>query len=102
MSALFCCSSINPYRPRRLDHEAEFTAFSRWSGIHKSSPALNDSSAVINTAPYAIQLVRQINHRSLESVRYFVTASNGLDFIELNGDDLIEANFEKVNSYLTT
>ena len=102
MSTIFCCSSISPYRPRLLDHEAKFTAFTRWASIHKSSLAVDDGSTlIINSASYAVQLVRQINYGPQESIRYFVPASNGSDFTEATEDDLVESNFEKLNSYLT-
>lgn len=100
MSALFfCCSSISPYRPRQLDHEAKFTTFMRWAGLQTTSPVPVDG-LLISSAPYAIQLVRQINYGPLESIRYFVPASNGSDFAEATEGDLLESNFEKLNSYL--
>ncbi|KAI9801895.1 MAG: hypothetical protein M1833_002209 [Piccolia ochrophora] len=100
MSALFCCSSISPFRPRLLDHEAKFAAFTRWASDQKSSVALDDGpDFIINSAPYAVQLVRQINYGPQESIRYFVPTSSGSDFSERTEDDLIESNFEKLNSY---
>lgn len=100
MSAtIFCCSSISPYRPRRLDHEAKFTAFTRWAHLQKPSAVLDDGSAsIIDSAPYAVQLVRQINYGPQESIRYFVPAGDGSNFLEAAEDDLVKSNFEKLNS----
>ena len=54
MSAIFCCSSISPYRPGLLDHEAKFTAFMCWASLHKSSLAVDDESAsTVNSAASA-------------------------------------------------
>ena len=102
MSAIFCCSSISPYRPRLLDHEAKSKAFMRWASLHKSSLSVDDESALtVNSAPYAVQLVRQVNYGPQESIRYFVPAKNDSDFTETTEDILVESNFEKLNSYLT-
>jgi hypothetical protein len=101
MSAIFCCSSISPYRPRQLDHEAKFTAFTTWAYLHKSSPALADGSdSIAKGAPYAVQLLKQINYGPQESIRYFVPGRDGSDFTETTEDDLIKSNFEKLNTYL--
>ena len=99
MSALFCCSSISPFRPRHLDHEAKFTTFMRWTSLLTTSLVPVDDS-LVSGAPYAVQLVKQINYGPQESIRYFVPASNGSDFAEATEDDLLESNFEKLNSYL--
>ena len=56
--------------------------------------------SLVSTAPYAVQLVKQINYGPQESIRYFVPASNGSDFAEAEEDDLLTSNFEKMNSYL--
>ena len=99
MSALFCCSSISPYRPRQLDHEAKFTTFMCWAGLQTTSPVPVDD-LLMSSAPYAVQLVRQINYGPVELIRYFVPASSGSDFAEATEDDLVESDFEKLNSYL--
>ncbi|KAL9130055.1 MAG: hypothetical protein Q9217_001659 [Psora testacea] len=98
MSAIFCCSSISPYRPRQLDHQAKFRAFMRWAGLQTTTLVPVDGS-LVGSAPYAIQLVRQINYGPQESIRYFVLASNGSDFVEAIEDDLLKSNFDKLNSY---
>ncbi len=107
-STIFCCTNLQPYRPRTLDHELKFTDFMCWAKrVTPSSecdaatkPAIKSSTA--NNFPYAIQLVRQVNYGELESKRYFVPIDKGLsgirDFLELNEQDLINANFAKVNS----
>ncbi|KAH8746886.1 hypothetical protein BGZ57DRAFT_1011139 [Hyaloscypha finlandica] len=84
MSAIFCCLSISPYRPRHV-------------GSSTTRLTLGDSSSLVSSAPYAIQLVRQINYGPQESIRYFVPASNG--FAEATENDLLNSNFHKVNSY---
>ncbi|MCJ1241960.1 hypothetical protein MMC14_009967, partial [Varicellaria rhodocarpa] len=99
MSAIFCCSSISPYRPRQLDHEAKFRIFMRWASLQTTSLVPVDGS-LVGRAPYAIQIVRQINYGPQESIRYFVPASNGSDFAEATEDDLLKSNFDKLNSYL--
>jgi len=74
----------------------------RWARLHKSSLAVDDESAsTLNSAPYAVQLVRQVNYGPQESIRYFFPAKNGSDFTETTEDNLVESNFEKLNSYLT-
>ena len=99
-TTIFCCSSVSPYRPRRLDHETKFTAFTRWALVQKSYPPVdNGSTSTLNGALYAVQLVRQINYGPQESIRYFVPASDGSNFAEATEDDLIKSNFEKLNSY---
>ncbi|RYP42426.1 hypothetical protein DL768_010347 [Monosporascus sp. mg162] len=99
MPDVFCCSDIEPYRPRRLDHEPKFTAFLGWAGRPTTSLAPTDGGPLASGAPYAVQIVRQINFGPQESIRYFVPASNGSDFVEATEDDMLKANFEKLNSY---
>ncbi|KAK4210628.1 hypothetical protein QBC37DRAFT_447851 [Rhypophila decipiens] len=94
MSAVFCCPSISPFRPRQLDHELKFSAFMKWA---KKEPSPGSDSSLVPSAPYAIQVVKQVNYGPQESIRYFVP--NDLEFREATEDALLEANFEKVNSY---
>lgn len=102
MATIFCCSSISPYRPRPLDHDDKFATFMRWTTSHKPSADVNDDfSTTVETAPYAVQLVRQVNFGPQESIRYFVPAIGGSHFTETTEDSLIKSNFEKLNSYLT-
>lgn len=99
MSAIFCCSSISPYRPRQLDHEPKFKSFVYWAGLQTTALVPLDGSFV-SSAPYAIQLVKQVNYGPKESTRYFFPASNGSDYAESTENDLLASNFEKVNSYV--
>jgi hypothetical protein len=87
LGAFLCCSSISPYHPRRLDHEAKFDAFMQWADLQTTSLVSGDGSSLVSSAPYAIQLVRQINYGPQESIRYFVPASDGFDFAEAIEDD---------------
>ncbi|KAH7205372.1 uncharacterized protein BKA55DRAFT_530727 [Fusarium redolens] len=99
MSAIFCCPDIKPYRPRWLDHEPKFTAFLRWANHLTTPPATENDFSVVSNAPYAVQLVRQVNYGPQEAIRYFVPAQNGSIFVETTEIDLVNANFEKLNSY---
>ena len=99
MSAVFCCSKIEPYRPRRLDHESKFVAFMTWIG-NTTTPLLpRHEHLSISNAPYAVQIVRQVNFGAQESIRYFIPVDGESHFAEATEDDLLEANFEKLNSY---
>lgn len=102
MAACFCCDSIQPYRNQRLDHEPKFTSFMEWaSGSGPSASGDTQSSHDLNEMdpPFAVQLVRQVNFGPLESKRYFVPVSKDLEaFVEITEDDLIAANFQKLNS----
>jgi hypothetical protein len=104
MSSLFCCGSVKPYRPARLLHEDKFKAFMAWAEFLKdSSPFIGDGAEkvdlIVLQPPYAIQLVRQINYGPLESKRYFIPVKgNDDEFTEVVEDDLIHANFQKLNS----
>ncbi|KAM7191214.1 hypothetical protein V8F20_009392 [Naviculisporaceae sp. PSN 640] len=93
MSAMFCCSSITPFRPRYLDHEAKFSAFIKWAG---KEPAPDSDSSLVPSAPYAIQVVKQVNYGPQESIRCFVPCHS--NFKEATEDALVEANLKKVNS----
>lgn len=103
MSSTFCCESIKPYKPRRLDHESKFTAFMNWAQDTNADaqPEENadDSTSKLTNAPYAVQLVRQINFGPLESKRYFIPLGGDEGpFNEIFENDLVEANFKKLNS----
>lgn len=98
MPSLFCCDSIKPYRPQGLSHESKFVQFMNWT---KSTPeaALPTSSVdLVEMEPdFVVQLVRQVNFGPLESKRYFVRTEPD-KFIEVSENDLIQANFQKLNS----
>jgi hypothetical protein len=55
----------------------------------------------LNEPLYAVQLVRQVNYGALESRRYFIVVK-GKDepFLEVSERELIEANFQKLNSWV--
>lgn len=99
MSSLFCCSSIQGYRPQRLQHQDKFTKFMAWASFPKTaSAAVEEVDLNALDVPYVVQLVRQVNYGPLESKRYFASTRASDDFIEVVEDDLIRANFQKLNS----
>lgn len=64
----------------------------------RSAEAGQANLAKLNS-PFAVQLVRQVNYGPLESKRYFVPLEGGEnEFREVVEDDLIKANFQKLNS----
>ena len=75
-----------------------------WAEFLKdSSPSIGDGAEkvdlIVLQPPYAIQLVQQINYGPLESKRYFIPVkANDDEFTEVVEDDLIHANFQKLNS----
>lgn len=97
MAELFCCLAIKPYRPRRLDHEAKFDRFMQWAKYASSDPS--DSFHLNSNLEYAVQFVKQVNFGPQESIRYFTPAGGDSGFIEITENNLLEANFEKLNSY---
>ncbi|KAJ5433674.1 mfs multidrug transporter [Penicillium cf. griseofulvum] len=101
MTSIFCCLSIKPYRQQKLDHEEKFKAFMQWitSG---SFPTLDRISLRADTVPYVLQLVRQVNFGPQEFIRYFAPTGTGSEFVEITENTLLEWNFKKLNSYLTS
>ncbi|KAI1865505.1 hypothetical protein JX265_006348 [Neoarthrinium moseri] len=101
MSSLFCCGSIQPFRPQYLIHQSKFTTFLDWSAFPKTSSLQREVNNLDDIKPECvIQLVRQVNYGPLESTRYFVKVDNREEpFIEIVEKDLVNANFEKLNSY---
>ncbi|KAI1635291.1 hypothetical protein F4809DRAFT_614630 [Biscogniauxia mediterranea] len=101
MSVLFCCDSIKPYRPQYISHEEKFTTFMKWASYPKEVPPNEDKVSLDELkTPFVIQLVRQVNYGSLESRRYFARVKDqDEDFVEVDEDALIQANFQKLNSY---
>jgi hypothetical protein len=104
MDSIFCCSSFEPFKPRIIDNEAKFKAFLNWARALQA----NSLRTVLN-APrdlqlsggscFVVQVVRQVNYGPLESKRYFAkTESRDVPFNEVTETDLINANYEKVNS----
>lgn len=102
MTSIFCCASIQPYRPRRIIHEDKFTIFIGWAAFpRESSPDNSTQDHFSPTPPFAIQLVRQVNFGPLEAKRYFVPqAGQDAGFVEVQEQALIEANFEKLNAHV--
>lgn len=104
MPSLFCCGSVKPYRPTRLLHEDKFKTFMAWAEFPMgSSPSTDDGAGKVDLAAlkpsYAIQLVRQVNYGPLESKRYFIPVEGrDNEFVEVVEDDLVQANFQKLNS----
>jgi len=103
MSSLFCCASIQPYRPKRLLHEAKFTTFISWAQFSRTAApgtSNNEKIDLVELKPdFAVQLVQQVNYGRLESKRYFIPVDGKDDeFIEVLENDLIQANFQKLNS----
>ena len=105
MSEILCCTELKPYKPKRVDHELKFSDFMKWT---KSSAPIAPATVPDATAlppdasAYVIQVVRQKNFGALEWKRYFrsVIASGVASFIEIAEQDIIEANFEKLNTYV--
>jgi hypothetical protein len=103
MSSLFCCESIKPYRPQYLLHQQKFSSFIDWASYPRDASLCGGEVGMASFAeldpPFAVQLVRQVNYGPLESKRYFIPAKNGENvFVEVVEDDLIQANFQKLNS----
>ncbi|KAH8654899.1 hypothetical protein BGZ61DRAFT_372921 [Ilyonectria robusta] len=100
MFGIFCCPDIKPYRPELLDHAPKFTAFLNWARHRTSCLVLDDGFSLVSSAPYAVQFVRQVNNGLQEVIRYFVPTTNGLKYMEATENDLLRANFEKLNAYM--
>jgi hypothetical protein len=82
-----------------LLHESKFTTFLRWAEYPRSSEI--NTAPSLDSAPYAIQFVRQVNYGPLESKRYFVVNEGGSEgdaFVEVSERWLIDANFQKLNT----
>lgn len=103
MSALFCCEAVKPYRPQYLLHQDKFSSFIAWGAFPRTSSVgtqEEDKPSLAETKPpFAVQFVRQVNYGPLEAKRYFVPVEGKEnEFIEIIEDDLIQANFQKLNS----
>jgi hypothetical protein len=95
MSTIFCCSSIQPFKPRILSHEPKFRTFMAWAAHPTSATVASDASDASGVT-FAIQVVKQVNYGPLESKRYFVL--RGEEFVEVDEKWLVDANFEKLNT----
>jgi hypothetical protein len=102
MDLIFCCSAIKPFKPHIIDNEAKFKSFLNWARESKaaSANAVSNASEVLSSkACFVVQLVRQVNYGPLESKKYFAkTADAVVSFSEVTEQDLIDANYQKVNS----
>jgi len=89
----------------RIDTEAKFDAFLNWARASETAsvsslPNASDYLAINGSSCFVIQLVRQVNYGPLESKRLFAkTAYPDMGFGEVTEQDLIQANYQKVNSY---
>ncbi|KAB2106302.1 hypothetical protein AG0111_0g5570 [Alternaria gaisen] len=99
MSSIFCCSNIQGYKNRILSHESKFQTFMAWANYPKESSAVSPDTVPSSAeVTFAIQVVKQTNYGPLDSKRYFVTGSDGV-FVEVTEQWLINANFEKLNTF---
>ncbi len=103
MFSLFCCSSIKPYRPQHLLHQTKFTAFLAWAKFPRTAAPNTGGDGKVDMTElkpeFAVQLVQQVNYGPLESKRYFVSVEGkDAEFIEVVENDIIQANFQKLNS----
>ncbi|KAK6822015.1 mfs multidrug transporter [Apiospora arundinis] len=104
MASLVCCGSIAPYRPQYLLHQTKFDTFIAWASYPKAATPSNNSDEKPDLGGdsklFAIQLVQQVNYGPLESKRYFVPkADQPTEFVEITEDDLVQANYKKLNAY---
>ncbi|KAH7372301.1 hypothetical protein BKA66DRAFT_572422 [Pyrenochaeta sp. MPI-SDFR-AT-0127] len=103
MSSIFCCSDIHGYKNRTLSHEQKFGAFMVWARYPKESTVtVSEEPLSSSDATFAVQVVRQVNYGPLESKRYFTcngTSGAENDFMEVEENWLIDANFQKLNTY---
>jgi hypothetical protein len=104
MDSIFCCSSFDPFKPRIIDNEAKFKAFLSWAPTTKATSVGTVSNGprdlpLGKSSCFVIQVVRQVNYGPLESKRYFAKAAGmAVPFNEVTEQDLINTNYEKVNS----
>ncbi|KAF1842710.1 uncharacterized protein K460DRAFT_407105 [Cucurbitaria berberidis CBS 394.84] len=105
MSSIFCCTNVHGYKNRIISHEQKFTAFMAWATFPKESTITTDESVTAEAnigSPFVIQLVKQVNYGPLESKRYFASkqvSGEGEGFVEVTEQWLIDANFEKLNTF---
>ncbi|KAE8452041.1 hypothetical protein EG329_002206 [Mollisiaceae sp. DMI_Dod_QoI] len=104
MDSVFCCSSIQPYRPQILSHEAKFRAFLNQATASASiaTESSADTTLLDDGTSYVIQVVCQINYGAIEWKKYFAhrtSLASPATFQEVTEKDLIQANFQKLNSY---
>ncbi|KAF2705053.1 hypothetical protein K504DRAFT_388777 [Pleomassaria siparia CBS 279.74] len=103
MSTVFCCSNIRPYKSKTLSHESTFAKFMTWATFPRASdPHSSNNSALTTTPSYVVQIVKQVNFGPIESKRYFAITEDGSGdeaFVEVLEKWLIDANFQKLNTF---
>lgn len=109
----FCCDNIKPYpRASRTDHDGKFNPYIKVASdttakdSKTSTAGSTDSNQPADQYPYIIQFVKQVNYGPVVFRRFFAPAastnsseSESKRYIELAEEDLIAANFIKVNTY---
>ncbi|KAH9878915.1 hypothetical protein J1614_002350 [Plenodomus biglobosus] len=97
MSSIFCCGNTQGYKNRILSHEQKFKNFMSWAAFPKDSSI--DTPEIPSSPTFAVQVVKQTNYGPLDSKRYFVSTDGEKIFVEVNEQWLIDANFEKLNTF---
>ena len=74
-----------------------------WAAFPKEAPLAASSGNEMQTAklkpPFAVQLVRQVNFGPVEDKQYFMPLKEASEaFVEVMEDDVLQANFQKLNS----
>ena len=109
----FCCDNVQPYPcPSRTDHDEKFNPFIKVAldttatDFISSTTGSSGSEPSAAQYPYVIRFVKQVNYGPVESKRFFApgtstnsSGSEGIRYVELLEEDLITANFTKVNIY---
>lgn len=74
--------------------------FMLWAKYPRDSVISTVAVDLLSLKPdFAVQLVRQVNYGPLESKRYFIpSSSSDGGFLEISENDLIQANFQKLNA----
>ncbi|KAF8854904.1 hypothetical protein BDZ45DRAFT_758060 [Acephala macrosclerotiorum] len=104
MDSVFCCSSIRPYRPQYLSYEGKFDAFMKYAKASTTVPQDTSFTPIVPLSDdtYVVQVVRQVNFGPIEWKKYFANTKeneSSASFYEVSENDLIESNFQKLNSY---
>ena len=86
-----------------MAHELKFITFIQWGQFPRESGSPQEIGNRLEDLqfPFVIQLVQQVNYGAVESKRYFVRtdgAEGQSGFTELTEQDLILANYQKLNS----
>ncbi|ERT03291.1 hypothetical protein HMPREF1624_01598 [Sporothrix schenckii ATCC 58251] len=79
-----------------------FVRFMAWAEYPRSTSPNEAPDALSNATSsiFVIQLAKQVNYGALESKRYFMPAGgDSTEFVEITEQALIQANFQKLNTY---